>query len=65
MTEMIWGLVFSVFGLAYFTYGKKQDMDIPFYSGIILMIFPYFIQNLYIMISIGTVLVILPFVIRE
>ncbi len=65
MAEITWAIIFSVFGVAYFGYGKKQQLDIPFYSGIFLMVFPYFIDNLYIMIPTGIIFVILPFVIKE
>jgi hypothetical protein len=64
MTVFIWASVFSLFGFSYFLYGKKQEHSIAFYGGITLMIFPYFVSNLFIMIPVGVVLVILPFVIR-
>lgn len=65
MAQILWGMLFSLFGFVYVGYGRKNELDIPFYSGIFLMIFPYFISNLYLMIAIGVVAVILPFVIRD
>jgi hypothetical protein len=50
--------------LGFFVYGKKQKAIIPILSGIGLMVFPYFISNLYIMILSGIILVALPYFIR-
>ncbi len=58
-------IIFGVFGMTFFVYGKQQKKDIPFFSGIALMAIPPFIDNLYILLSLGVVLTILPFVIRE
>jgi len=65
MTHIIWASIFALFGFVYFRYGKKQAKDIPFFSGIILMIFPYFVHNLYIMVPVGIILIISPFVIKR
>jgi ABC-type phosphate transport system permease subunit len=58
-------IIFGVFGMTFFVYGKKQQKDIPFYAGIALMVIPPFINNLYILVLVGVILTILPFVIRE
>jgi len=44
----IWGMVFGVIGLGFFTYGKKQMAMVPLFTGIALFVFPYFISNVYI-----------------
>lgn len=62
MEVLTWSIVFSVFGAAYFSYGKGQDKQVPFYCGILLMVFPYFVSNLYIMIPLGVLFLILPFI---
>ena len=60
-----WGLVsaglFGIVGMAYFMYGKKQQRWIPLFSGLALMIFPYFVSNLFWVCAIGLVLVTLPY----
>ena len=61
---LIWGIIFGSIGLAFFVYDKKQKSIIPMLSGIGLMVFPYFISNIYIMILSGIVLVALPYFIR-
>jgi hypothetical protein len=63
-STLIWGVIFGSIGLGFFVYGKKQKAVIPLISGIVLMIFPYFISNPYIMILSGIILVALPFFIK-
>ena len=62
--SLIWGLIFSSIGLAYFVYGKKQKRGVPFASGIGLMIFPYFVSNTYLSLILGIVLMALPYYFR-
>jgi hypothetical protein len=61
---LMWGIIFGSIGLGFFVYGKKQKVIIAILSGIGLMVFPYFISNIYIMILSGIVLVALPYFIR-
>ncbi|MFT6077091.1 MAG: hypothetical protein ACJAW3_001310 [Lentimonas sp.] len=65
MTYITWSIIFSLFGFVYFGYGRKQKQNIPFWVGIILIVFPYFIHNPYVMIPIGIALIILPFVYKR
>jgi len=60
-STLIWGVIFGSIGLGFFVYGKRQKAIIPFLSGIGLMVFPYFISNIYILILSGIILVALPF----
>ena len=64
ISTLIWGIIFGSIGLAFFVYGKKQKSIIPMLSGIGLMVFPYFISNIYIMILSGIVMVALPYFIK-
>jgi len=63
-TTLIWGVIFGSIGLGFFVYGKKQKSAIPLLSGIGLMVFPYFISNLYIMILSCIILVALPYFLK-
>jgi hypothetical protein len=63
-STLIWGVIFGSIGLGFFVYGKKQKAVIPLLSGIVLMVFPYFISNPYIMILSGIILVALPYFIK-
>jgi hypothetical protein len=64
-STLMWGVIFGSLGLGFFVYGKKQRAIIPFLSGIGLMVFPYFISNVFILITTGIIFVALPFVIKR
>ena len=64
-TALFLGLVFSVCGLAYFIYGKKQANWIAMASGAGLCLFPYFISNLWLMAAFGIALLAVPFIFRD
>ena len=61
---LIWGMLFGAIGLGYFTYGKKQKAVVPLFVGMALFIFPYFISNIYVFVTAGIVLVVLPYFVR-
>lgn len=54
------GLIFSSIGLGYFIYGRKQGNAVARYSGIALMVYPYFIDSKYAVFAIGVALMALP-----
>ncbi len=60
----MWGMIFGSIGLGFFVYGKKQKAVIPFFSGIALIAFPYFISNVYVLVVFGIALISLPFFIK-
>ena len=64
ISTLMWGIIFGSIGLGFFVYGKKRKAMIPMLSGIGLMVFPYFVSNIYIMILSGIVLVALPYFVR-
>jgi hypothetical protein len=57
------GLVAGVFGTAYFVYGKRQTKITPMIAGVMLCIYPYFIDSLLWLCVVGGVLLIAPFAI--
>lgn len=63
-TTLLWGLIFGVIGLAFFSYGKKQKAIVPLFSGVALLLFPYFISNVYLLVLIGVILVAIPYFVR-
>jgi hypothetical protein len=63
-STLIWGVIFGSIGLGFFVYGKKQKAVVPLFCGVGLMVFPYFISNMYILVLSGVVLVAVPFIIR-
>ena len=60
-TQLIWGMIFGMFGVGYFMYGRKQRAAVPLVIGISLMIFPYFVSNIYILVILGVILVMVPY----
>jgi hypothetical protein len=53
------GIVFSTIGIGAFSYGKKLDLWQPRVIGLGLMIYPYFISNLWFLWGIGCALLVL------
>lgn len=61
---LIWGMLFGTVGLGFFIYGKRQRAAIPLVTGMALMIFPYFISNVYLLVIVGVALVATPYFFR-
>jgi len=61
MAQLMWGMLFGSVGLGFFIYGKKQRSAMPLIAGMALLIFPYFVSNVYLLVIIGTALTALPF----
>lgn len=55
------GIITGTFGLATFVYGKKQQKLVPMLAGITLCIYPYFFNSLMLIVVIGLVLIVIPF----
>ena len=63
-SQLLLGVLFSSIGLGYFIYGKKQKTIVPFLCGLILMIFPYFIENTGLIVLIGAGVSAAPYFVR-
>lgn len=63
-STLIWGVLFGAIGLGFLTYGRRQSAIIPLVVGVSLLIFPYFMPNLYLLLAVGAVLVAIPYFIR-
>lgn len=63
-SSILWSVLFGSIGAGYALYGKKQRALIPFLSGLALMLFPYFIQNTYLLVAMGAALAAAPFIFR-
>ena len=62
--SLLWGLLFGSVGLGFFIYGKKQQALVPLLCGMALMIFPYFVTSTLMLVTIGFVLIALPYFYR-
>lgn len=63
--SIMWALLFGSLGVGYFVYGRKQKRFVPLLSGIGLCGFTYFVSNAFLIVLIGSVLMALPFFIKE
>jgi hypothetical protein len=61
---LLWGLLFGSIGLGFFIYGKKQRAVVPLVCGLTLMVFPYFVSNMWLLVGIGIVLIAIPYFLR-
>ena len=62
--SLIWGVIFGSIGLGYFVYGKKQRSVVPLVSGLVLMVFPYFVSNTVLLVIVGLLLLAIPYFVR-
>jgi len=63
-SSLLWGLLFGSIGLGFLIYGRKQRAVVPLVSGLALMIFPYFVSNIFLLVTTGIVLIAIPYFIR-
>ncbi len=61
---MIWSVLFGGFGIGYFIYGKKQKAIVPLCTGIALFVFPYFVPSITMLVTVGVILVAMPYFIK-
>jgi hypothetical protein len=61
---LLWGLLFGSIGFGFFLYGKRQKTIVPLIAGIALCVVPYFIANVYVLVTVGVVLMAIPFFVR-
>jgi hypothetical protein len=62
--KLMLGLLFGSVGSGYFIYGRKRSNFIALFVGLALCVFPYFVSNGWLMLVIGSVLLLIPFFIR-
>lgn len=63
-TSLFVGVVTGAIGAGYLFYGKKQARLLPAICGILLMAYPYFTDNIWILLIVGIALVAAPWVIK-
>ena len=62
---LLWGVLFSSIGFGFFLYGKKQKNTPAFACGLMLMVYPYFISNTYILVFLGVLITAVPYFWKE
>ena len=63
MDALIASIFLGIIGSGYFMYGKKAHNPVPLVSGVLLCVFPYFIDSFLWTMVIGVALLAAPFVI--
>ena len=58
------GLLFSSIGLGFFFFGWFLCAIVTLLSGLALMVFPYFVSNVFVLLVTGAVLIAVPYFIR-
>ena len=64
MATFLLGMLFGAIGLGYFVYGRRQQAPIPLASGVLLMVFPFFVPNAWATFLIGALLCAVPWCVR-
>jgi len=57
---LAWSILFSVVGLIYFRWGKRDSELLPLVCGVLLLAYPYFVSSAVAMALIGLVLTVIP-----
>lgn len=58
------GMIAGAFGTGYFIYGKKQQKPVPMVCGVLLAVYPYFTDNVWVLLGVGLALCLAPVFIK-
>ena len=62
-TSLMIGIFTGAIGVGYFIYGKRQAKFVPLLAGMMLCVYPYFVDRVLWLVVVGLVLLAAPFVI--
>ncbi len=65
IAALLWGAVFSSIGLGYFMYGKSQTRLLLLISGVVLMVYPYFVGGAWQTFLVGLLLSLIPWIAQK
>jgi hypothetical protein len=63
MSNLFIGMIISTVGVGYMMYGKRQTKFVPVIAGVVLCIYPYFVDEWVWLVVIGVPLLVAPFLI--
>lgn len=63
-SSLLWGLLFGSIGLGFLVYGRRQKAVVPLLCGVALMVFPYFVSNTIALVTLGILLIAIPYFVR-
>jgi hypothetical protein len=61
--NLVFGIVAGAIGVAYIVYGSRQTKLVPVIAGVLLCIYPYFVESWLWLGVVGALLLAAPFVI--
>jgi hypothetical protein len=63
--DFLFGFFFSAIGGIYMVYGKRQSDVTYIVAGALLLIYPYFVSNVWVIVAIGALLSAVPYARRR
>jgi hypothetical protein len=63
MSALFVGMIVSAVGVGYIMYGRRQTRFVPVIAGVVLCIYPYFVDDWVWLAVIGVPLLVAPFLI--
>lgn len=63
--QIMLALLFGTIGMGMFMYGKKTQHLICLGAGCVLMVFPYFVHNVWLLLLIGSMVTAVPLVVHD
>ena len=63
MGNLFFGVVAGAIGVAYLVYGRRQRKLVPVIAGVLLCVYPYFVEGWLWLGVVGALLVAAPFVV--
>jgi len=63
VSNLFFGIIAGAFGMAYLVYGRRQTKLVPVIAGVLLCVYPYFVQSWLWLAIVGALLLIAPFAI--
>jgi len=63
VSDFVISIFTGAIGAGYFIYGKRQTKFVPMIAGVLLCIYPYFVDGLFWLLGIGIVLICAPFLV--
>lgn len=62
---LLWSTLFGGMGIGYIMYGKKQKKKVALICGLSLIVFPYLVTGTLLIVGIGALLLVMPWVVRQ
>lgn len=64
-SQIMLALLFGTIGMGMFMYGKKTQHLVCLLAGCVLMVFPYFVSNVWLLLLVGAAVTAVPIVVKD